>query len=76
MLEDLEFDDAARPRSAWCRPASRGNRYTTTSRSRTTTLVPLDADGDYTGVYWTGREMALVSDLGPTGTEAIEEFRV
>jgi hypothetical protein len=38
-------------------------------------IVPSDADGDYTGVYWTGREMALVSDLGSDQEEAIEEFR-
>jgi hypothetical protein len=37
--------------------------------------VPPDAEGEYTGVYWTGREMALVSDLGSDQEEAIEEFR-
>jgi hypothetical protein len=38
-------------------------------------LVPPDPEGEYTGVYWTGREMALVSDLGSDQEEAIEEFR-
>ena len=37
--------------------------------------MPPDPDGEYTGVYWTGREMALVSDLGSDQEEAIEEFR-
>ena len=37
-------------------------------------LLVLD-DGDYTGAYWTGTDMALVTDLGPDQEEAIEEFR-
>ena len=66
----------ARPRSAWCRPASSWQQvHDHIKIAHHHLLVPPDAGGDYTGVYWTGREMALVSDLGSDQEEAIEEFR-
>ena len=37
-------------------------------------LLVLD-DGDYTVAYWTGTDMALVTDLGPDQDEAILQFR-
>ena len=76
MLEDLEFDDAGSPAiglvplgTSW----EQVHDHIKIAHHRL--LVPPDADGEYTGVYWTGREMALVSDLGSDQEEAIEEFR-
>ena len=77
MLEDLEFDDATRPRSAWCRRASRGTQVRDHIKIAHHHLLVPSADGDdYAGAYWTGTTMAVVEDLGPDQEQAIDEFRV
>ena len=76
MLEDLEFDDS---RLARDRPGA-ARRLVGQVRDHIKIahhhlLVP-SADGDdYSGVYWTGTDMAVVEDLGPDPEEAIDEFR-
>ena len=76
MLEDLEFDDADAPAIGLVPPGVSWEQVRDHIKiAHHHLLVPPDPDGEYTGVYWTGREMALVSDLGSDQEEAIEEFR-
>ena len=76
MLEDLEFDDVGSPAIGLVPPGISWQQvHDHIKIAHHHLLVPPDTDGDYTGVYWTGREMALVSDLGSDQEEAIEEFR-
>ena len=76
MLEDLEFDDAGSPAIGLVPPGISWEQvHDHIKIAHHHLLVPPDAEGEYTGVYWTGREMALVSDLGSDQEEAIEEFR-
>jgi len=72
----LEFDDAGSPAIGLVPPGISWEQvHDHIKIAHHHLLVPPDADGEYTGVYWTGREMALVSDLGSDQEEAIEEFR-
>ena len=76
MLKDLEFDDAGSPAIGLVPPGISWEQvHDHIKIAHHHLLVPPDADGMYTGAYWTGREMALVSDLGSDQEEAIEEFR-
>jgi hypothetical protein len=76
VLEDLEFDDADAPAIGLVPPGVSWEQVRDHIKiAHHHLLVPPDPDGEYTGVYWTGREMALVSDLGSDQEEAIEEFR-
>ena len=76
MLEDLEFDDAGSPAIGLVPSGISWEQvHDHIKIAHHHLLVPPDTDGEYTGVYWTGREMALVSDLGSDQEEAIEEFR-
>ncbi|HTT53683.1 MAG TPA: hypothetical protein VMH35_19995 [Streptosporangiaceae bacterium] len=38
-------------------------------------LVVLGGTGEYSGVYWTGRDAVLVEELGSDPEQAIDEFR-
>jgi hypothetical protein len=76
VLEDLEFDDAGSPAIGLVPSGISWEQvHNHIKIAHHHLLVPQDTEGEYTGVYWTGREMALVSDLGSDQEEAIEEFR-
>ena len=76
MLENLDIDDSDTPAIGLVPPGvSWAEVRDHIKIAHHHLLVPPDAEGEYTGVYWTGREMALVSDLGSDQEEAIEEFR-
>ena len=74
MLDDLEFDDSDAPPIGLVPPGVSWEDVRDHIKIAHHHLLVLD-DGDYTGAYWTGTEMALVEDLGPDAEEAIDEFR-
>ncbi len=77
MLEDLEFDDAGSPAIGLVPPGvSRQEIRDHIKIAHHHLLIPPDGDGEYTGAYWTGTEIALVEDLGPDQDDAIDEVRV
>ena len=76
MLEDLEIDDSGSPAIALVPPGVSWQQVRDHIKiAHHHLLIPPDGGGEYTGAYWTGTDMALVSDLGPDQEEAIEEFR-
>jgi len=77
VLEDLEFDDAGSPAIGLVPPGvSRQEIRDHIKIAHHHLLIPPDGDGEYTGAYWTGTEIALVEDLGPDQDDAIDEVRV
>jgi hypothetical protein len=76
VLEDLEIDDSGSPAIALVPPGVSWQQVRDHIKiAHHHLLIPPDGAGEYTGAYWTGTDMALVSDLGPGQEEAIEEFR-
>jgi hypothetical protein len=76
VLEDLEFDDADAPAIGLVPPGVSWEQVRDHIKiAHNHLLIPSAGGGDYTGAYWTGTDMALVSDLGSDQEEAIEEFR-
>ena len=76
MLEDLEFDDSGPPAIGLVPSGVSWQEVRDHIKiAHHHLLIPPDGGGEYTGAYWTGTDMALVSDLGPEQEEAIEEFR-
>jgi hypothetical protein len=76
VLEDLEFDDAGSPAIGLVPPGvSWQEVHDHIKIAHHHLLIPPADGGDYTGAYWTGTKMALVSDLGSDQDDALEEFR-
>jgi hypothetical protein len=75
MLENLDIDDSDTPAIGLVPPGVSWQEVRDHIKIAHHHLLVLDG-GDYVGAYWTGTDMALVSDLGPDQEEAIEEFRV
>jgi hypothetical protein len=76
MLENLDIDDSGTPAIGLVPPGVSWQEVRDHIKIAHHHLLMLDDDGSYTGAYWTGTDMARVSDLGPDQEEAIEEFRV
>ncbi|HET9972649.1 MAG TPA: hypothetical protein VFQ68_30740 [Streptosporangiaceae bacterium] len=74
MLENLDIDDSDSPAIGLVPPGVSWAEVRDHIKIAHHHLLVLD-DGDYTGAYWTGTDMALVSDLGPDQDEAIQDFR-
>ena len=74
MLKDLDFDDSDSPAIGLVPPGVSWTEVRDHIKIAHHHLLVLDGSG-YTGAYWTGTDMALVTDLGPDQEEAIEEFR-
>jgi hypothetical protein len=74
MLENLEIDDSDSPAISLVPPGVSWDEVRDHIKIAHNHLLVLDG-GDYVGAYWTGTEMALVSELGSDQEEAIEEFR-
>ncbi len=76
MLEDLEFDDADSPAIGLVPPGVSWDEVRDHIKIAHHHLLVRSSDGDdYSGVYWTGTDMAVVENLGPDPEEAIDEFR-
>ena len=76
MLEDLEIDDSGSPAIGLVPPGVSWEQVRDHIKiAHHRLLIPPAGGGDYTGAYWTGTDMALVSDLGSDQEEAIGEFR-
>ena len=76
MLEDLEFDDADSPAIGLVPPGISWEQVRDHIKIAHHHLLVPSADGDdYSGVYWTGTDMAVVEDLGPGSEQDIDEFR-
>ena len=74
MLENLDIDDSDSPAITLVPPGVSWPEVRDHIKIAHNHMLVLDEDG-YTGAYWTGTAMALVSDLGPDQDEAIQEFR-
>jgi hypothetical protein len=74
MLENLDIDDSDSPAIGLVPPGVSWAEVRDHIKIAHHHLLVLD-HGDYTGAYWTGTDMALVSDLGPDQDEAIQDFR-
>ena len=76
MLEDLEFDDSDSPAIGLVPPGVSWEQVRDHIKIAHHHLLMPSADGDdYSGVYWTGTDMAVVEDLGPDQEQAVDEFR-
>ena len=74
MLENLEIDDGDSPAIALVPPGVSWDEVRDHIKIAHGHLLVLDGS-DHVGAYWTGTDMALVTDLGSDQEEAIEEFR-
>jgi len=76
VLENLDIDDSDSPAIGLVPPGvSWGEVRDHIKIVHHHLLVPSADGGEYAGAYWTGTDMAVVSDLGSDQEEAIEEFR-
>ena len=75
MLEKLGIDDSDSPAIGLVPPGVSWEEVRDHIKIAHHHLLVLDGDGGYTGAYWTGTDLALVTDLGSDQEEAIEEFR-
>ena len=66
MLEDLEFDDAGSPAIGLVPRGITWEQVHDHPDRAPPLLVPPDADGEYTGVYWTGRRWPWSATSAPT----------
>jgi hypothetical protein len=74
MLENLGIDDSDTPAIGLVPSGVSWEEVRDHIKIAHHHLLMLDGE-DYVGAYWTGTDLALVSDLGPDQEEAIEEFR-
>jgi hypothetical protein len=74
MLENLDIDDSDSPAIALVPPGVSWEEVRDHIKIAHGHLLVLDGS-DHVGAYWTGTDMALVTDLGSDQEAAIEEFR-
>jgi hypothetical protein len=77
VLEDLEFDDSDSPAIGLVPPGITWEQVRDHIKIAHGHLLipPANDDDEYSGVYWTGTDMAVVEDLGPDQEQAVDEFR-
>ena len=74
MLQDLGHDDSEPPSVGLVPPGTTWAEVHDHIKIAHDFLL-IEADGGYSGAYWTGTEMIVLSDLGEDQDEALDEFR-